>query len=197
MAKKGQKTKTAPVKWNQAKALIIYSMNDGKYNTALMMAAGIYFGLRIGDILKLTWGQILSDHFTIIEGKNQKLRKIDVHKDFLKLAHKVAQLCNILKNDTRPVFTHQRSDGNPEKAISVIAANKRIKKAFEDYGIETQNPSSHTLRKTFGHRVYENNQQSQAALILLSKIFGHKDISMTREYLGLTQQKIINAYLSV
>jgi len=197
MAKRGQKTETAPIKWNQAKTLIICAMEDKKYNTALMLATGIYFGLRIGDILKLTWSQILSDDFTITEGKTKKSRKIDVHKDYLKIARKVARLCHIDDDDDRLVFTHQRSDGDQSRGISVVSANKRIKKAFEDYGIEAQNASSHTLRKTFGRRVYENNRQSEAALILLSKIFGHKDISTTRGYIGLTQEKITNAYLSL
>lgn len=197
MSKKGQKTETAPIKWNQAKTLIVCAMNDERYNTALMLAAGIYFGLRIGDILKLTWDQILSESFTINEGKTKKERKIDVHRDFLKLARKVVRLCHISDGDDQLVFTHQRRDGNPNKPISVVAANKRIKRAFEDYGIEAQNPSSHTLRKTFGQRVYENNRKSEAALILLSKIFGHKDISTTRAYIGLTQEKITNAYLSL
>jgi len=197
MAKRGQKTETAPIKWNQAKTLITCAMEDEKYNTALMLASGIYFGLRIGDILQLTWQQILSDHFAITEGKTQKVRKIDVHKDFKKLASRVGRLCNISEGEDRLVFTHQRSDGNQERPITVVAANKRIKRAFEEYGIETQNPSSHTLRKTFGRRVYENNHKSEAALVLLSQIFGHRDISTTRRYIGLTQEKIANGYLSL
>lgn len=74
--KKGRKTETGPIKWNQAKTLITCEMEDGKYNTALMIAAGIYFGLRIGGILKLTWSQILSESFAITEGKTKKSRKI-------------------------------------------------------------------------------------------------------------------------
>ena len=197
MAKKGQKTETAPIKWNQARTLITCAADDGKYNTALLLAAGIYFGLRVGDILSLTWKQILAEHFTITEGKTQKTRKIDVHPDFQKLARKVARLSQVREEEECLVFTHQRSDGDQGRPITVVAANKRIRKAFEAYGIETQNPSSHTLRKTFGRRVYENNHKSEAALVLLSQIFGHRDISTTRRYIGLTQEKIANAYLSL
>ncbi len=197
MAKKGQKTETAPIKWNQAQTLITCTLNDGKYNTALLLASGFYFGLRVGDILKLTWNQILSERFIIEEGKTKKERMIDVHKDYQKLTQRVAKHYKIEESNKRPVFTHQRRDGDPEKSISRTAANKRIRKAFEDYGIKTQNPSSHTLRKTFGLRVYENNGRTEDALILLSKIFGHKDIATTRAYIGLTQERITNAYLSL
>ena len=97
----------------------------------------------------------------------------------------------------RPVFTHQRQDGNPRKPISVVAANKRIKKVFSEYDIKCKNPSSHTLRKTFGLRVYEVYNRCEDALILLSQIFNHKDISVTRRYIGITERRIKNAYLSL
>ena len=95
------------------------------------------------------------------------------------------------------VFVHQRSDGDPHKPISVTAANKRIRKAFATYEIESQNASSHTLQKTFGRRIYENNGRSEHALILRCHIFGHRDIGVTRRYIGLTQETISSAYLSL
>lgn len=99
---------------------------DKKYNTTLMLGTGIYFGLRIGDILKLTWSQILSENFIIIESKTKKSRKIDVHKDYSKIVRKVARLCQIDEEDEQLVFTHQRSNGDQSRAISVVAANKLI-----------------------------------------------------------------------
>ena len=61
MAKPGQKTTTAPLRWSQASTLIKGLMADLNYNTALLVAAGIYFGPRIGDTLQLRWDQIRSD----------------------------------------------------------------------------------------------------------------------------------------
>lgn len=193
---KGKKTETAPIKWNQAQTLLKSLLQDDEYNTALLFAAGFYFGLRISDILQLTWSDITSNKFTINEKKTGKARQIVVHNDFKKIVKMT--LANI--DYPKPqdlVFVSQRTNGRKDKPISVIAANKRIKKAFDTYGIQTQNPSSHTLRKTFGRRVYENNQKSEAALILLSKIFNHRDISTTRRYIGITQEQITNAYLSL
>ena len=85
------------------------------------------------------------------------------------------------------IFAHQRSDGDREKPISVTAAREPIRTAFATYGIDSQNASSHTLRKTFGRRIYENNGQSEHALILLSHIFGHRNIGVTLRYIGQTQ----------
>ena len=172
-------------------------MADRRYNTALLIGAGIYFGLRIGDTLQLRWDQIQSDQFIIKEGKTKKERTVDVHVNFLKLTKRVGGLRKISADHDGLVFVHQRSDGDRTKSISVTAANKRIRKAFASYGIESQNASSHTLRKTFGRRIYENNGRSEHALILLSHIFGHRDVGVTRRYIGLTQETISSAYLSL
>ena len=197
MAKPGQKTTTAPLRWSQASTLIKGLMTDHNYNTALLVAAGIYFGLRIGDTLQLRWAQIRSDQFLVMEGKTKKERVVDVHGNFLKLAKRVGGLERIPADHDGLVFIHQRKDGDRSRAISVTAANKRIRKAFATYGIEAQNPSSHTLRKTFGRRVYDNNGRSEHSFVLLSHIFGHRDISVTRRYIGLTQETISSAYLSL
>lgn len=95
------------------------------------------------------------------------------------------------------IFTYQRKDGDPSKSISVVAANKRIKKLFKEYDIQCKNLSSHTLRKTFGLRVYEIYNRCEDALVLLSQIFNHANISITRRYIGLTERRIKNAYLSL
>ncbi|WP_420460078.1 tyrosine-type recombinase/integrase [Neolewinella sp.] len=197
MPKPRRKSATAPLRWTQANTLIKGLMADRRYNTALLIGAGIYFGLRIGDILQLRWDQIQADQFVIKEGKTGKERMVDVHGNFLKLARRVGGLVKISADHPGLVFVHQRSDGDREKSISVTAANKRIRKAFATYGIDSQNASSHTLRKTFGRRIYENNGQSEHALILLSHIFGHRDIGVTRRYIGLTQETISNAYLTL
>jgi len=194
---KQRKTETAPIKWNQAQTILKGLTADGNFNTALLFASGFYFGLRIGDILRLRWKDVLSDRFQLVEQKTGKTRAIDVHKDFKNLAREAVEAMTRKPDAEAFAFVDQRHGGRKDKPISVIAANKRIKKAFDQYGIDAQNASSHTLRKTFGRRVYENNQKSEAALILLSQIFNHRDISTTRRYIGLTKERISNAYLSL
>ena len=192
-----RQTTTAPITWRQSQTLITCLINDRDYNTALLFATGFYFGLRISDILSLTWRQITSKEFSLTEQKTGKIRNITVHKNYSKLVKTVLQSLENAPDPNSFVFVAQRQGMRKDRPISVIAANKRIKRAFERYGIETKNPSSHTLRKTFARRVYENNHKSEAALILLSKIFNHRDISTTRRYIGLTNEQIQNAYLSL
>ena len=46
-----RKSATAALRLSQAHTLVKGLMADRRYNTALLIGAGIYFGLRIGDIL--------------------------------------------------------------------------------------------------------------------------------------------------
>ena len=71
-----------------------------------------------------------------------------------------------------------------------------LKGAFEKLA-KTNNISTHSLRKTFGRRVYENNNESERALMLLSEIYNHTNLKLTRTYLGLKQQEIDDVYLNM
>tara|TARA_R110002051_G_scaffold95783_2_gene165805 strand:- start:1493 stop:1696 length:204 start_codon:yes stop_codon:yes gene_type:complete len=57
--------------------------------------------------------------------------------------------------------------------------------------------SSHSLRKSFGRRVWENNGKSDEALTYLSEIFNHQSIAMTRKYLGIRADEIKDIYLNL
>ena len=189
---------TSFIPWDRARYLVAALQADGQHNVALMVAAGIYFGLRIGDTLKLTWGQITADSFTATEGKTGKVRCIAVHPDFAAVRDRYLAT---LHDHARPtagqyVFTPQRSHKRGQ-SISVTAANKRFAAALNRHGITTANPSTHTLRKTFGRRVWETNGKSEAALVLLSDILNHGSIAVTRRYLGITADEIAAAYISL
>ena len=62
---------------------------------------------------------------------------------------------------------------------------------------KTLNISSHTLRKTFGRRVYNNNNESEKALIYLSEMFNHTSLAVTRLYLGIRQEELNEIYMNL
>lgn len=197
--KRTQKHRTTSyLPWNTARLLIAELENEGQYNTALMIAAGIYFGLRISDLLSLTWGKVRSESFSVNEGKTGKLRHLDVHPNFAAIRDRYASAFPLarLPKDSEYLFTPQVSHRHG-KPISVTAANKRFATALSRHKIKTANPSTHTLRKTFARRIWETNGKSEAALVLLSDILNHQSISVTRRYLGITGEEISAAYLSL
>lgn len=164
-------------------------------NTRLMLACGFFFGLRISDILKLSWEDIQHDEFTLQEKKTGKERIISLDPKFKEIRDQITASFDAYPSGL--LFTYNRKGADQTKAISIVAANKRIKKIFTEYDIQCKNPSSHTLRKTFGLRIYEVYNRCEDALILLSQIFNHQDISITRRYIGITQRRISNAYMSL
>ena len=192
---KGKKTETQPIKWTKAMMLLDALRDKDQDNTRLMLACGFFFGLRISDILKLTWENIQEGQFTLQEKKTGKERIISLDPKFQDIRDQILQ--NLTEEPAGLIFTYKRKGADQTKAISTVAANKRIKKVFEAYDIQCKNPSSHTLRKTFGLRIYEVYNRCEDALILLSQIFNHQDISITRRYIGITQRRISNAYMSL
>lgn len=187
---------TAPLKWTTAmKLLAIMRESDELAESRLMMALGFYTGLRISDILKLRWVDLENTVLEIEEQKTKKVRTIDLNKKLLMIIQEAKNMIQPLEVN-QFIFKGKRGP-NKNRALTVVGANNRIKQTFKRFDIETQNPSSHTLRKTFALRVYEMNQRSEDALILLSEIFNHSNISITRKYIGITQERIANVYLSL
>ena len=88
----------------------------------------------------------------------------------------------ILVSQKGTIFTIQR--------INVIL--KEIKKK---YRLKVKNFSCHSLRKTFGRQVYNmNSENSELALVKLMELFNHSSIAITKRYLGLRQEEILETY---
>jgi len=187
-------TTTSALEWNAMLGLCERLRSDGYHRDYLLVLAGCHFGLRISDLLRLTWKDVRPDTIIVKEGKTGKVRTINVHtrvREALDLCQQ--QLVNDLDwSIDCPLFANRW--GSP---MTVSYINKRLKWLFIYYRVKTQNPSSHTLRKTFGRRVWEMHGESDQALIFLSEIFGHSNTAITRRYLGITQEKIASAYLAL
>lgn len=208
MSLKNSSTETAPLQWNEAQSLLNNLIAEKRYNTALMCSTGFFWGLRIGDILSLTWGQIIQQELTIIEQKTSN-RKKKVHTTPKKrtLTHseksyafvKIALDALPVKPDKEDfVFIPSRNlKGRERQQISVTAANKRIRESLEKYAIKTKNPSSHTLRKTFARKIYDDSNDKGKALVELMDILNHSSLTNTKKYIGLTAQRKKETYESI
>lgn len=213
MAKKktARTTETAPLKWQEAQTLLKCLKADGRHETRLLFALGFYTGLRISDILRLTWGDLLGKKEIVVqEKKTGKVRRMQVNPDLKEIIDEAAVKLNPAPeyfrkqrgfdggfvDPTAHIFTSKKGPaiGQP---LTVVGANLRIKQTLAEYGIKTQNASSHCLRKTFARRVYDVNHQSEAALILLSQILNHDGPATTRRYIGLTAEVVAEAYLNL
>jgi site-specific recombinase XerD len=83
-----------------------------------------------------------------------------------------------------------------KSVYTVQQINRKLKAVFSKEAKEL-NISSHSLRKSFGRRVYETNNESEKALNYLSELFNHTSLAVTRRYLGIRQEELNNIYLSL
>ena len=183
------------MEWNTMIGLTDRLKRDGHTRDFLMITMGCYFGLRISDLLSIKWKDVIDqDDLLIKESKTKKHRKITINE-------KVKEAIDYCSNElmSKDSFNEYQyilvNRWGGQLTISYI--NKRLKVLFIKYNVKVQNASSHTLRKTFGKRIFEMDNQSERSLIYLSEIFGHSSSSITRRYIGITQEQIKDVYLNL
>ena len=176
--------------WSDAMNLIRKLAKDGNYKMSLLIALGCFTGLRISDILALRWEQILStEEFTIIEKKTGKKRVLRLNlqlqqhiRECYEQIQPIGMKAPILVSQKGTVFTIQR--------INVV-----LKEIKRKYRLKVKNFSCHSLRKTFGRQVYNmNSENSELALVKLMELFNHSSLAITKRYLGLRQEEILQTY---
>ena len=190
MSLKYTKTTADYLQWDEAMNLIRKLAKDENYKMSLLIALGCFTGLRISDILALRWEQILStEEFTIIEKKTGKKRVLRLNSQLQQHIQEcyehiqpIGLKAPILVSQKGTVFTIQR--------INVI-----LKEIKRKYRLKVKNFSCHSLRKTFGRQVYNmNSENSELALVKLMELFNHSSLAITKRYLGLRQEEILETY---
>ena len=178
------------LQWDEAMNLIRKLAKDGNYKMSLLIALGCFTGLRISDILALRWSQILHvSEFIIIEKKTGKKRTLRLNpqlqkhiSECYKQIEPIGTSAPILVSQKGTIFTIQR-------------INVMLKEIKRRYHLRVGNFSCHSLRKTFGRQVYMmSGDSAELALVKLMELFNHSSIAITKRYLGLRQEEILETY---
>ena len=176
--------------WSDAMNLIRKLAKDGNYKMSLLVAIGCFTGLRISDILALRWKQILVvPDFTIIEKKTGKRRTIRLNPE---LQRHIVDCYNHIQpiGIESPILVSQKGT-----VFSVQRINAILKGLKKKYRLKINHFSCHSLRKTFGRQVYNmNSESSELALVKLMELFNHSSVAITKRYLGLRQEEILETY---
>ncbi len=139
-------------------------------------------GRRIGDILSMTKKDFDNGYKDFREQKTNKPVRLDFNSNIME-AYKY------VKPIGQKVFTStHRTTFSPQQI------NRKLKQVFK---YKRKNISSHSLRKSFGRRVYEKYGETDSILNKLSVMFNHNSTNVTRAYLDITQEEIADIYLNL
>ena len=165
-------------------------LNLGTCKEYAFVKVGLNTGLRVSDIIKLTWDDLeMNDNFIYIDLKEKKTGK----SKRIKLNGELRQTLNELR-ELHPtdfwVFQSESNNANGHhwtRQTPYDFLNKFGKLA----GITTR-IGTHTLRKSFGYHNYKRGID----LSYLQKIFNHATPRQTLDYIGITQDEIDEIYIS-
>ena len=157
---------------------------------SLFISLGCFTGLRVSDILSLRWFQILGvDEFTIIEKKTGKQRTLRLNPQLQKHIQECYEYIKPI-GVKAPILVSQKGI-----IYTIQAINRILKDIKKKYKVRINNFSSYSLRKSFRRQVYNmNSENSELALVKLMELFNHNSVSITKRYLGLRQEKILETY---
>ena len=190
MSLKYSNTTADYLEWSEAMNLIHRLTKDKNYKISLLIAIGCFTGLRISDILTLRWKQILGvSEFTITERKTGKQRTIRLNKELQLHIKDCYEHINPL-SIAAPVLVSQKGTVFTVQRINVI-----LKELKQRYRLKIKHFSCHSLRKTFERQVYNiNSDNAELALIKLMELFNHSSVAITKRYLGLRKEEILETY---
>lgn len=190
MSQKYSTTTADYLVWSDAMNLIRKLVKDRNYKMSLLIAIGCFTGLRISDILSLRWKQILNvSEFAIIEKKTGKRRTIRLNPELQRHITDCYEHIHPIGVES-PILVSQKGT-----TFSIQRINMILKELKQKYRLKINHFSCHSLRKTFGRQVYNmNSDNSELALVKLMELFNHSSVSITKRYLGLRQEEILETY---
>lgn len=168
-------------------------LNDNPRDLMLFVL-GINSGLRISDLLKLRISDVVDgkgkplDNIVLREQKTGKHKRFPLNKSAGKTV--TTYLASLDKWSCDDYLFRSRQGGN--SAITRQQAWAILNDAARTVGI-TDNIGTHTLRKTFGYHAY----RSGVDIGRLQTIFNHSAPSVTRRYIGITQDEIDEVYINL
>jgi len=154
----------------------------------LLFTLGINTGLRISDILRLKVEDVkdqageIKEYLDLNEKKTKKQRLIYINSEVRNALEYYFDKTGIYHLD-RYLFISDKTKIN--KPISRIRAWQLIQAWCREVGIKGR-IGTHTIRKTAGYQM----RIAGVAIELIQEVLGHQSISMTKRYLGITDDEV-------
>lgn len=146
----------------------------------MLFLFGINTGLRVSDIVRLKVEDVKGkSQLLVYEGKTKKKRLVNIANIQQDLDKYISGL------DGKEYLFPSQKGGGP---MTPTQAYRMLQSAGQWIGRD--DVGTHTMRKTFGYHFYKQTKD----VAMLQNIFNHSAPSITKRYIGITQDEI-NAYL--
>lgn len=160
----------------------------------------IYTGLRIGELMALTWNDIDFKNKTLSVNKSRAKGKIDGKTVLYVKDPKSESGTRLIPLSDRALYALQKikecsePDNNSDLIVTNTSSESNITRTINRMlfraGCEVEKCGLHALRHTFGSLLLEKGVD----LKTISYLLGHSDITVTANiYLHITREKAINS----
>lgn len=173
-----------PIKNKSTVVKIINELEKESERNVILFKIGIYTGLRIKDILKLKVKNINGNTLEIQQSKTKKYKRIQLNDDLRNSLKKYIE-----GKDKEEYLIKSRKGLN--EPLSYTQAYRIIKKAVKKTRLKG-NYGTHSLRKTYGYALYENNDLS-----IVQGALDHDNQVTTLKYIGVTEEEINKATMNI
>jgi integrase len=180
---------------NDIKRMANYYLSRGQARNYVLIVLGLHSALRISDLLRLRWEDMLepdgrlASHITVIERKTGKTKMLALNKAALRALKYFLSELNRSGNRGEYIFENSR---RTRAAICRVTAWRIIRAAVKALALMGK-ISCHSLRKTFGYHAWK----SGVSPVLLMDIYNHSSFEITRRYLGICQDDRDTVYLGL
>jgi len=164
----------------QVHELVEYYLKRGELSNYLLIVSCVHTALRISDLLRIKWDDVydfdrsrLRENVAITEMKTGKSTLIKLNKAITDALNACIPFAK------RGDYLFKSRKGG---AIGRVQAYRIIRSASEALNFHS-NVSCHSLRKTFGYHAWKNG----ISPAVLMEIYNHSNFTVTRRYLGVTQ----------
>lgn len=188
--------------------IVEYLLDKQRYRDYMLFIVGINFGLRAGDLLSLRFQDIINsnmtfkDTFAVFEQKTRNTRRKKKNR-YISVNDAVVEAITLYLENTEGIslsdhlFKSESNRGkNSDKPLTIKSLDRILKGIAEDLGL-TMSVSTHTLRKTFCYHQMMMSNNEPRKLMLLQKMMNHSTPQQTLDYIGLTGEEMLEAYMGL
>jgi integrase len=168
---------------DELKRLNRYFQKEQNYQMALLIEFGFRTLLRYSDISRFTWENVLNkDELVLNEKKTGKRRSIKVGAVLKGLLVEYFELMQQPELQST-IFNY-----------SLRHTNRLLQFGSRFVGIRKKQVSTHSLRKSGARFLYDENNRSEDVFLKISMILNHSSTQVSRRYLGITKEEILDVY---